>query len=95
VFLRHRKIKWNEGILNRKFGRSGIAFLADVCKHSNAAGQQAVRDCILQHRSAAAGRALWRKLVLLSHRSELPDGIRVWKFGHPTVVGDAGDRTSY
>jgi hypothetical protein len=85
VFLRCQEIKWDDAILDGKYGRCGIAFLAEVCKYSNAAGQQAVRDCIREHRSAAAGRALWRRLVFLSHLYRpLPDGIRVWRPRYPT-----------
>ena len=58
---RHALIKWDD-ILAGKHGKVGIEFLAEVCKHGDASAQRAVHNKI-KKAGAAAGRALWQKLI--------------------------------
>jgi hypothetical protein len=71
VFRDHSLIKWGDELLNGKYGKVGIHFLAEVCKHGDASAQRAIRNRI-RKAGAAAGRELW--LVLC--REARPDLIR-------------------
>src|ERR1035437_943968 len=61
-FNRYREIKWSGDVLNGKHGKVGMAFLAWVCKYGDRDVQQMIHDCI-KRKGAAAGRALWRKVM--------------------------------
>lgn len=58
------------GISQRKYGRIGMEFLAEVARHGDADMQRAVCDQIKQA-GAAAGRALWKELIRDGKHEEL------------------------
>jgi hypothetical protein len=82
AFQRDRLIEWPTDILNNKYGRIGMSFLAEVCRYSNAAAQTLVRDCIVKN-GAPAGRALWGSLVRKHYaKKPLPRGVKIYLI-HP------------
>jgi|SRR6516162_6052351 hypothetical protein len=58
---RDAAIRWPPDILNGRYGRVGLQFLADVSGYGSIAEQRKVRDTI-RRKGAAAGRALWRQI---------------------------------
>jgi hypothetical protein len=62
TFGENTLIKWDGDVMNGKYGKVGMAFLAEVCTNAPQDVQQAINDCI-KARGAAAGRALWRDMV--------------------------------
>jgi hypothetical protein len=68
-FCRYSEIEWEGDVLNGKYGRIGIAFLAWVCRYGDATVQQMVHDRI-KEAGAAAGRALWRDLLFQSRQQQ-------------------------
>jgi hypothetical protein len=55
----YRAFEWDANILDRKYGRCGMSFIADVCKHAQPEAQRHIHDAIIE-RGAAFGRLLWR-----------------------------------
>jgi hypothetical protein len=58
AFVRHRLIEWDPQICS-KYGKVGFAFLAEVCRFSDAGTQQLVNDMIKEH-GAAYAKQVWR-----------------------------------
>jgi hypothetical protein len=62
AFIRNSLIEWGDVLAARKYGRIGVAFLAEVCQYGSAEEQREVHDCIKQN-GAAAGRKLWQEII--------------------------------
>jgi len=60
AYQRYRAFEWDGDILDGKYGRCGMSFIADVCKHGSPKAQRLIHDEILKN-GAAAGRKLWQR----------------------------------
>ena len=93
-FQKYSEIKWPDAILNGKYGKVGISFLAEVCQYGDAGAQRAVRET-LKKSGAAAGRALWYKLILEAEHWDLVHKYTIaetcgWRKETPNAVGAVG-----
>lgn len=59
---RHRLIDWPDAIFDGQYGKVGLAFLADVCRHGDAEHQQLICD-VIQQEGPGAAREIWRDLT--------------------------------
>lgn len=60
-YNRFKAFDWDSDILEGKYGRCGMSFIADVCKHSNAEAQRLIHDDIKEE-GAAYARQLWKTI---------------------------------
>ena len=70
VYGRERLIDWDDDVVNGKYGKIGMEFLAEVCRYGSAEVQQYVHDRI-KASGAAAGRALWQEMIQQAEYEEL------------------------
>ena len=85
VYGRERLIDWDGDVVNGRYGKIGMEFLAEVCRYGDAEAQQKVHDRI-KASGAAAGRALWQEMIqgheeLIrkhEHRREYREFLRYW-----------------
>jgi hypothetical protein len=59
AYQRHQAFEWDGDILNGKYGRCGMSFIAEVCKLADAEGQRIIHDYI-KERGAPYARQIWR-----------------------------------
>ncbi len=61
AYVRHQAFEWDGDILDGKYGRCGMSFIAEVCRLGGPEAQRFIHD-LIKEKGAAQGRKWWRIL---------------------------------